>query len=242
MLQKPENLNWTISDPYDSLKHPKFYSLHPISSRIISYSNYIHLRSITLILIAIAFHLFNSIPTNPFAKMNSEIMTKKRPVDILTHKNWREWFQLIELYFAGEELDFILHKTEEEYCAVLRLTGQSGTPTSANTPVTDRENVDELGKSLEGLRIGKGKAGSQGGRMNVEKQRLYRKASAKVLYTISICIDLLDEDLISELATVKEKWEQLLAKYSKVRPQANQEDIAKIMVFKLPKDTKIEDA
>ena len=91
--------------------------------------------------------------------MNSETITKKQLVDILTHKNWREWFQLIELYFAGEELDFVLHKTEEEYCTVLGFTAQSGTPTSANTPVTDREDVDELGKSLEGLSIGKGKAG-----------------------------------------------------------------------------------
>jgi hypothetical protein len=74
--------------------------------------------------------------------------------------------------------------------------------------------------------------------MNIEKQRLYRKASAKVLYTISICIDRLDGDLIREFATVKEKWDQLRAKYSKVRPQANREDIAKITAFKLPKDTK----
>ena len=179
--------------------------------------------------------------------MDSNNSTKKRPVDILTHKNWREWFQLIELYFAGEELDFVLHKTEEEYCAVLGFTAQSGTSTSANTPVTDREDVNELGKTLEGLSLGKGKrpepdTGSQGGRMNIEKQRLYRKASAKVLYTISICIDPLDGDLIREFATVKEKWNQLYAKYSKVRPQANREDIAKITAFKLPKDTKIEDA
>ena len=41
--------------------------------------------------------------------------------------------------------------------------------------------------------------------MNIEKQRLYCKASAKVLYTMSICIDQLDADLIQEFATVKEK-------------------------------------
>ena len=148
--------------------------------------------------------------------MNSETMTKKQLVNTLTHKNWREWFQLIELYFAGEELDFILHKTEEEYCAVLGFMGQSGISTNANTPVTDWEDVDKLGKMLEGLSIGKGKAGSQGGRMNIEKQRLYHKASAKVLYMISICIDSLDGDLIHEFAMVKEKWDQLWAKYSKV--------------------------
>src|SRR5436189_4331482 len=78
--------------------------------------------------------------------------------------------------------------------------------------------------------------------MNIEKQRMYHKASAKVLYTISICIDPLDGDLIREFATVKEKLDQLWTKYSKVRLQANQEDIAKITAFKLPKDTTIENA
>jgi hypothetical protein len=58
---------------------------------------------------------------------------------------------------------------------------------------------------LEGLSIGKGKEGSQGGKMNIEKQRLYRKALAKVLYTISICIDLLDKDLINKFPTAKEQ-------------------------------------
>jgi hypothetical protein len=46
----------------------------------------------TLLLIAITFHLLDSTLTNTSAKMNSETMTKKRLVDILTHKNWREWF------------------------------------------------------------------------------------------------------------------------------------------------------
>jgi hypothetical protein len=54
-------------------------------------------------------------------------------------------------------LDFVLHQTEEEYCAVLRFTAQSGTATSANTPVTDCEDVNELGKTLEGLSLRKGK-------------------------------------------------------------------------------------
>jgi hypothetical protein len=51
-----------------------------------------------------------------------------------------------------------LHKTEEEYCTVLRFTAQSRTPASANTPVTDCEDVDKLRKSLKGLSIRKGKA------------------------------------------------------------------------------------
>src|SRR5438045_9557748 len=69
--------------------------------------------TLTFLIIIITFHLFTSTPTNIFAKMNSETMMKKRPVNILTHKNWREWFKLIELNFTGEELDFVLRQMEE---------------------------------------------------------------------------------------------------------------------------------
>ena len=52
--------------------------------------------------------------------------------------------------------------------------------------------------------------------MNIENQEQYCRASAKVLYTMSICIGLLDRDLVYELPTVKEKWTKLYEKYSKV--------------------------
>ena len=84
--------------------------------------------------------------------MNSETMTKKRLVDILSHKNWREWFQLIELYFAREELDFVLHQTEEEYYTIIGFIAQSESSTSRSTPNIDR--IDEIGKSLSGLSLG----------------------------------------------------------------------------------------
>jgi hypothetical protein len=51
----------------------------------------------------------------------------------------------------------VLHKTEEEYCAVLRFTAQSRTLTNTNTPVTDCKDVNKLGKTLEGLNLRKGK-------------------------------------------------------------------------------------
>jgi len=69
--------------------------------------------------------------------------------------------------------------------------------------------MDKLGKTLKGLRIRKGKkpklVADQGGVINIKKQELYHKASVKVFYMISICIDLLNRDLIREFATVKEK-------------------------------------
>jgi hypothetical protein len=99
----------------------------------------------------------------------------------------------------------VLHQTEGEYCTITGFTAQSKTSTSADTPVIDPEGVDKLGKTLEGLSI-KDKTGFQGGRINIENQELYRRTSAKVLYTISICIDPLDGELIREFAIVKEKW------------------------------------
>ena len=90
--------------------------------------------------------------------MNFEKLSKKQPVETLTYKNWREWFKLLRMHFVGEELDFVVNQTEEEYCTVLEFTAQSESNTDGNTPVTDREGVDELRKSLEGLSIGKGKA------------------------------------------------------------------------------------
>ena len=98
--------------------------------------------------------------------------TSKQPVSTLSYNNWRKWFQLVELYFIGQEMDFVLHQTEAEYCTV-----QSGPG-----------------------------VGSKRERLNIEKQQLYRRASARVLYTISVCIDPLDADLIHEFDTVKEKW------------------------------------
>jgi hypothetical protein len=170
--------------------------------------------------------------------MNFEKLSKKQPVETLLYKNWREWFKLLKMHFVAEELDFVINQTEEEYCTVLRFTDQSGTSTDVDTPVTGREDIDKLGKKLEGLNIQEEKP--QQGRINIEKQRLYYKASAKVLYTITICIDPIDTDLVSKTTTAKEVWDQLYTKYSKVRLQANRDNIKKITIFKLQEGTTIE--
>jgi hypothetical protein len=99
----------------------------------------------------------------------------------------------------------VINQTEEEYCTVLKFPDQSRTPTDVDTLVTGREDIDKLGKKLEGLNIQEEKL--QQGRINIEKQRLYCKASAKVLYTITICIDTIDTDLVSKTATAKEVWD-----------------------------------
>ena len=98
-----------------------------------------------------------------------------------------------------------MHNTEEEYCFIKGFTDLYG---SANTPETKKEDIESLGKTLGDLSLGKEKARPQGGRViNIEKQKLFCKASAKVLFTMSIYIDSLDKDLICEFTTVKEKWD-----------------------------------
>jgi hypothetical protein len=109
------------------------------------------------------------------------------------------------MYFVAEKLDFVINQTEEDYCTVLRFTDRSGTSTDIDTPATGCKDIDKLGKKLEGFNIQKEKP--QQGKINIEKQRLYCKASAKVLYTITIYIDPIDTDLVSKTATAKEVWD-----------------------------------
>ena len=135
--------------------------------------------------------------------MNPDVQSKKRLVDILTHKNWREWFKLIELYFIREELDFMLNNIEKEYCIVAGFIDQSRIPTSSKASVTGLEEEDLLRK-LGNLSL-EDKEKILERRINMEKQRQDHKASAKVLYTISICIDLLDANYIYKIDIVKGK-------------------------------------
>jgi hypothetical protein len=108
----------------------------------------------------------------------------------------------LKIYFVAEELDFVINQTEEEYCTVIRFTDQSGTPTDIDMLVTGCKDIDKLRKILESLSI-RGKA-TKSQKINIEKQRLYWKVSAKVFYTITICIDPIDTDLVSKTATAKE--------------------------------------
>ena len=100
-----------------------------------------------------------------------------------------------------------MYNTEAEYCTIIRFADSSSLSTSANIPGTEKEDIEYLESTLEGFSLGreKEKARLQKRRINIEKQKLYRRASAKVLYTISIYIDFLDTDLIQEFATVKKK-------------------------------------
>ena len=57
------------------------------------------------------------------------------------------------MHLVREELDFVINQTEEEYYVVLGFTDQSGASTDIDTPVTGHEDMDKLGKTLEGLSI-----------------------------------------------------------------------------------------
>ena len=86
---------------------------------------------------------------------------------------------------------------------VARFTDQSRIPTSSKVSVTGPEEKNLLRK-LRNLSF-EDKEKILEGRINMEKQRQYYKASTKVLYIISICIDLLDTDYIHKIDIVKRK-------------------------------------
>ena len=41
--------------------------------------------------------------------MNFDKLSKKRLVETLTDKNWREWFKLLKMHLVREELDFVIN-------------------------------------------------------------------------------------------------------------------------------------
>jgi hypothetical protein len=47
--------------------------------------------------------------------MNDNQIARKRHAPILSRNNWETWFKLLELYFSGESIDFVLQQTETEY-------------------------------------------------------------------------------------------------------------------------------
>ena len=162
---------------------------------------------------------------------------RKRPVDTLTRKNQRQQFNLIELYFTSEGLQFVIKQTEAEYSTIATFTPLSGQSGQSGSSVNPSEtHVDSLEKSFGNLKIDYKK------RFNLEKRAKYQIAIAKVEYMISIYVDSLDNNFLSAFITVKEKQDKLYTKYSKVNPKVNKEDVAKIAGFKLSKDTKIKDA
>lgn len=161
---------------------------------------------------------------------------------VLTRQNHERFFKQLKLYFDGESIGYVLDQTEFEYAAFQREGGV--------TPNTD-DSIEDISKTMgdlsasgiQGSSKGKGKEKEQPyWTWNVEKRKEYKAASAKVLYTLSICIDEMDNEYIEDFNTATEKWEALKSKYGKIRPQAQREHVNKLTSFTLEDGMTIEDA
>ena len=170
--------------------------------------------------------------------MNDNQIARKRHAPILSRDNWQTWFKLLELYFGGESIDFVLQQTEAEYAWI---QGGVPTPSSVASSTNVKTTVEDVTEGLKKAFTGETPEKSVGC-WNIDKRAKYKAASNKVLYEIVICIDETDEEYIKDFSGAKEVWEGLRAKYSKIRPQTVREDLKKLANYQLGSDTLVEDA
>jgi hypothetical protein len=62
------------------------------------------------------------------------------------------------MYFVRERLDFVIYQIVEEYYTILGFTDISGKSTDVNISINNSEDIENLGKILEGLSIRRKKA------------------------------------------------------------------------------------
>jgi hypothetical protein len=167
--------------------------------------------------------------------MDLDQLAKKRQAPVLTRENWRTWFELLELYFIGESLDFVLQETEAQYTWIPR-TSTALTPQSTSTSGT----VEDITTGIQNLFKVKS-AEDSAGCWNIERRAAYKAARAKVLYHITICIEETDKEFIKDFNEINQKWDKLRAKYEQSKPHATREDVRQITHFKLKPDTTIDD-
>jgi hypothetical protein len=163
--------------------------------------------------------------------MDSSIQ-KKRPVDTLTHDNSEEWFYLFREWAKGEGMDFVLRKTAQEYALLGTQSftgfGTGTTPSSSNsgTPSNTPLRPHDIQDLLESLNIIE-EIPLQG-HWDIARLEKWSKSESKIRYTLTICVDDIDSKALKEFSTVKEGWEALWVKYSKIRPATAREDLIKL--------------
>ena len=170
--------------------------------------------------------------------MNDNQIARKRHAPILSRDNHETWFKLLELYFGGELIDFVLEQTEAEYAWI---QGGVPTPSSATSSTNVKITVEDVTEGLKKA-FTSGTPEKATGCWNIDNRAKYKAASNKVLYEIIICIDETDGEYIKDFSGAKEVWEGLKAKYSKIRPQTVREDLKKLANYQLKSDTSIDDA
>lgn len=162
--------------------------------------------------------------------MGSDDEYTRKPEPLLTHKNWRSWFEDLDLYFQSKEIDFAISQTQEEYARIalpFPITAKSTTSStpSDSTPISSKDSVNDTAFKEEVSRL----AHVYG--QNLDKATKYKAASAKCMLKISKGIDDLDKDLVREYKTAKERWHTLWTKYSKTFPQDTRRFMQQITSF-----------
>lgn len=173
---------------------------------------------------------------------------KKRPVDTLTYDNWEEWFYLFQEWSKGEGIDYVLRKTVRQYAYQVAQPfsgfGTGTTPPSSSNATQTPENAVprpiEVRDLLESLNIIEEMP--LRGYWDIARLEKWSKAEAKIRYTITICIDDIDSKALKEYATIKEGWESLWAKYSKILPATAREDQIRLTNYQWDDSLTINDA
>ena len=163
----------------------------------------------------------------------------KKPVDTLTYDNWKDWFELFQLWAGGKGIDFILRKTIAQY-AYTSTTSTNWTPNSSDQAPQPATRPLEVLDLLESLQIVE--ETPLKGCWDEARLGRWKMADATVRYTLKICLDSIDNILLAEHNTVKGAWEELKRKYSRVQPVDARGDLAKLTSFEWRKDLTIESA
>ena len=106
------------------------------------------------------------------------------------------------------------------------LTLSSSSATTTQTPENAVPRPIEVRDLLESLNIVEDMP--LRGYWDVTRLEKWSKAEAKIRYTITICIDDIDSKTLKEYRTIKEGWESLWSKYSRILPATVHEDQIKL--------------
>lgn len=179
----------------------------------------------------------------------------KAPVPTLSRKNWKYWFDEMELVLTSKGVFYTCTETELEYCKRATFTPLDDIRWGINnlnlvedssgvsTPASEAVNKDEPQPKAPAKPIppsipDKGMFIA----VNYEKQEKYRKDAATALRLIRKCIDDFDRELLDDIKTNPKKWTKLRAKYEKITPSEKREKERELVNWVKEQDMSIDDA
>ena len=146
----------------------------------------------------------------------------------------------------GEGIDYVLRKTVQQYAHIVTQQfagfGATNTPTSDGTTssTAGTPRPIEVQDLLESLNIVEDTP--LRGYWDAVRLEKWSKAEAKMRYTMTICVDDIDSKALKEFNTVKEGWESIWTKYSKIRPATAREDQIKLTNYQWEESQTIDNA